>query len=179
MKNKIILVLVFLFIFVLSCAEKHEAVKKFEDVVKTLQTGDVERASREKELKIEPETVEVYSEAYKKMTYKINRSSVQDNEVIINVTMKTPDFNGLVGEYVEKLSPLSVQMEGKSPEEKKAEEVKLMKELVKARLSSPDLKYLERTFDVTYKKSGDDWIIDQSSSKDYIEMITFGMLKVN
>ena len=179
MKNKVIIFLGLILMFVLNCGEKHEAVKNFETVMNTLQNGDIDRASKDKDLKISPETIKVYSEAYKNMTYKINKTTVKDDNVIINITMKTPDFKGLVIEYIEKLNSSADQMKKKNEEERKLEEEKLMTSLVKARISDPNLKYLEKTFDVLYKKSDSNWVMDQVANKDFIEMITFGMLKVN
>ncbi len=178
MKNKIIVLSILVLIFIFSCGKKHEAVKHFENVLQTLQKGEITNASDDDLLKINPKAIKIYSEAYKKMTYKINGTTVKNEEVIINVTMKTPDLSTTLEKYMEKVQTLGSTHANKSPSEKADIEEKLMMDIIKEQMASPDLKYLNKTFDVVYVKSGNEWNMSTSANNEYIEMITFGMIIV-
>ena len=68
----------------------------FENTLKLLQTGDMEKISKETgglfSSKTSPEMVEALSQGFKKITYKINKTTVNSDEVIVNITMKAHDL---------------------------------------------------------------------------------------
>ncbi len=178
MKNKILIVLGLLFMFVVSCGGKHPAVKAFEDDMKVLQSGDLNKSASSQNTLVDPETMKAFGEGYKKITYKINKTTTKGNEVTINVTMKAPDLTGLMEEYMHKAMSNAANFQNKSDEEMQKEGQKLLNEMITQKLSDSNLKYIERTFDVVYKKSGDKWDMDLNTGKEYAEIITLGMLNV-
>ena len=177
MKKKILIILGFLLMFVVSCGGgKHPAVKAFEDDMKMLQSGDLNKNASSQNTLIDPETMKAFGEGYKKITYKINKTTTKGDEAIINVTMKAPNLSGLMEEYIHKAMNSVTNIQNKSDEEMQKEGQKLLNEMVTQKLSDSNLKYIERTFDVVYKKSGDRWIMSLNTSKEYAEIISLGML---
>lgn len=177
MKKKFLIILGILLMFVLSCGGKHPAVKSFEDDMKVLQSGDLNKSSSENPI-IDPETMKSFGEGYKKITYKINKTTTKGDEAIINVTMKGPDLSGIMQEYIQKTMANAMNLQNKSPEEIGKESQKLLNDMIHQKLSDSNLKYIEKTFDIIYKKSGDKWYMDVNSSKEYAEIITLGMMNV-
>lgn len=170
MKKKIILIFGLLLIFVISCGGKHPAVKDFESTMKIYQSGDFTKMSQNSEnATINPEVMKTFGEAYKKITYKINKTTVNKDEAIINVTMKAPDLSGVMKEAIVKImQDPKLQAEGSD---------KIMTDLIKEKLNDANnLKYNEKTFDIVYKKAQDKWFPDPYSNKEYFQMITFGIL---
>lgn len=170
MKKKIILIFGLLLIFVMSCGGKHPAVKDFESTMKIYQSGDFTKMSQNSEnATINPEVMKTFGEAYKKITYKINKTTVNKDEAIINVTMKAPDLSGVMKEAIVKImQDPKLQAEGSD---------KIMTDLIKEKLNDANnLKYNEKTFDIVYKKAQDKWFPDPYSNKEYFQMITFGIL---
>ena len=115
------------------------------------------------------------TEGLKKITYKINKTTENKdkNEVIINVTMKSPDLSGVMKELFEKVAGLMAQMQGKTEKEIGEAAGKVATELIKERIKSGKTK--EKTFDVVYTKKDDKWSPDVASNKDYFEMLTMNM----
>ena len=113
--------------------------------------------------------MKTFGEAYKKITYKINKTTVNKDEAIINVTMKAPDLSGVMKEAIVKImQDPKLQAEGSD---------KIMTDLIKEKLNDANnLKYNEKTFDIVYKKAQDKWFPDPYSNKEYFQMITFGIL---
>lgn len=165
--------------FIVSCGGKHPAVKDFEENMKSLQSGDVSKFSEGSnkifESDINPEMKTALTEGLKKITYKINKTTENKdkNEVIINVTMKSPDLSGVMKELFEKVAGLMAQMQGKTEKEIGEAAGKVATELIKERIKSGKTK--EKTFDVVYTKKDDKWSPDVASNKDYFEMLTMNM----
>ncbi len=178
MKKRVLIVLGLLLMFVVSCGGKHPTVKDFEDSMKLLQSGDLTKSSNEQRAMVDPAIMQMMGDGYKKITYKINKTSVKNDESIINVTMKSPDLSGLMEEYIQKSMANAMNFQNKSQEEIQKESEKLLGEMIKQKLSDSNLKYNEKTFDVVYKKSGDKWYMDPNGNKDYLEMVTFNMLNM-
>ena len=107
----------------------------------------------------------------------VNKSDLTENkdknEVIINVTMKSPDLSGVMKELFEKVAGLMAQMQGKTEKEIGEAAGKVATELIKERIKSGKTK--EKTFDVVYTKKDDKWSPDVASNKDYFEMLTMNM----
>ena len=180
MKKKIILFLGLLLMLVISCGGKHPAEKDFENTMKAYQSGDLTKMPQNSNsTTAAPEITNALGEAYKKITYKINKTTVNKNEAIINVTMRTPDLSNVMNEVVTKMMQepnLQVMQDSKLQTTGSS---KIMADLIKEKLSdSNNLKYNEKTFDVIYKKTGDKWYPDPYTNREYIQMITFGMFNV-
>jgi len=179
MKKRILIILGIMMMFIVSCGGKHPAVKDFEETMKNLQSGDVSKLSEGPdkifESNINPEMKTALTEGLKKITYKINKTTENKdkNEVIINVTMKSPDLSGVMKELFEKVAGLMAQMKGKTEKEIGEAAGKVATELIKERIKSGKTK--EKTFDVVYTKKDDKWSPDVASNKDYFEMLTMNM----
>ena len=87
MKKRLLSLLILIFLTIVSCGGKHITQKDFENSMNALQKGDTSiLAGNDSET---AEAVKIFSDAYKKITYKINKVTVNDNESILNVTVKT------------------------------------------------------------------------------------------
>lgn len=181
MKRKILLLLSLCMLFLVSCG-KHAAVKDFEDSMKTLQAGEANKNTTSSQLEqygIDEETLASIREAGKKITYKINSTETKNDEVIINVTMKSPYLTGIQQELIQKLTALSpAELLGKSEDEMKKMGQDIVTNLIKEKLGAEDLQFREETFNVTYTKNGDKWAVDPNLNAEFIDMTTFGLLNM-
>ena len=87
-----------------------------------LQSGNIEKMpnvkSNEEFKKLNEDTFETLKNAYKKVTYKVNKVETDKNTAKINVTMKSPDLSNLVQDALQKIMSTSPsEMAGKSQEE--------------------------------------------------------------
>ena len=84
MKKRILIILGIIMMFIVSCGGKHPAVKDFEDNMKLIQSGDFKKMSKESNKVIAPDTSpemnEALGEGFKKFTYKINKTTVNNYE---------------------------------------------------------------------------------------------------
>lgn len=179
MKKKVLILLGIMMLFLVSCG-KHPVEKDVENTLKLLQTGDMEKISKETgglfSSKTSPEMVEALSQGFKKITYKINKTTVNSDEVIVNITMKAPDLGGLSSEVSKKMVASFQKMKGKSKDEITAESEKMMAELIKERIASD--KSNEKTIDVVYKKVDGAWSVDLNRSREFLNMMTLNMMGI-
>ena len=107
MKKRILIILGIMMMFIVSCGGKHPAVKDFEDNMKIVQSGDLNKISNGSNKAfpsdVSPEMAATLGEGFKKITYKINKTTVNKDEVLINVTMKSPDLGGFMKELSQKI----------------------------------------------------------------------------
>ncbi|ALA95452.1 hypothetical protein [Leptotrichia sp. oral taxon 212] len=181
MKKRILIILGIIMMFIVSCGGKHPAVKDFEDNMKLIQSGDFKKMSKESNKVIAPDTSpemnEALGEGFKKITYKINKTTVNNDEVLINVTMKSPDLDGFMKELSQKIVGSMAQMQGKTEAQVEAEAEKISAQLIKEKVKSGKTK--EKTFDVVYKKKGDKWEPDPNANKDFFNILTMNMGSVD
>ena len=166
--------------FIVSCGGKHPAVKDFEDNMKIVQSGDLNKISESSgrvfSSDVTPEMKSALGEGFKKITYKINKTTVNKDEILINVTMKSPDLGELRKELSQKMVASMVQMQGKTEAQVEAEAEKISVQLIKEKVKSGKTK--EKTFDVVYKKIGDKWNVAPSLNKDFLNIITMNMVGI-
>ena len=181
MKKRILIILGIIMMFIVSCGGKHPAVKDFEDNMKIVQSGDLNKISNGSNKAfpsdVSPEMTATLGEGFKKITYKINKTTVNKDEVLINVTMKSPDFSGFIKEMSQKIVGSLGQMQGKTEDQITKEAEKISVELIKEKVKSGKTK--EKTFDVLYKKTGDKWEPDSTANKDLFDMLTMNMGNVD
>ena len=181
MKKRILIILGIMMMFIVSCGGKHPAVKDFEDNMKIVQSGDLNKISNGSNKAfpsdVSPEMAATLGEGFKKITYKINKTTVNKDEVLINVTMKSPDFSGFIKEMSQKIVGSLGQMQGKTEAQITKEAEKISVELIKEKVKSGKTK--EKTFDVLYKKTGDKWEPDPTANKDLFDMLTMNMGNVD
>ena len=180
MKKRILIILGIIMMFIVSCGGKHPAVKDFEDNMKIVQSGDLNKISESSgrvfSSDVTPEMKSALGEGFKKITYKINKTTVNKDEILINVTMKSPDLGELGKELSQKMVASMVQMQGKTEAQVEAEAEKISVELIKEKVKSGKTK--EKTFDVVYKKKGDKWEPDPNANKDFLNIITMNMVGI-
>ena len=181
MKKRILIILGIMMMFIVSCGGKHPAVKDFEDNMKIVQSGDLNKISNGSNKifssDVTPEMKSALGEGFKKITYKINKTTVNKDEVLINVTMKSPDFSGFIKEMSQKIVGSLAQMQGKTEDQITKEAEKISVELIKEKVKSGKTK--EKTFDVVYKKKGDKWEPDPTANKDFFDILTMNMGSVD
>ena len=181
MKKRILIILGIIMMFIVSCGGKHPAVKDFEDNMKIVQSGDLNKISNGSNKAfpsdVTPEMKSALGEGLKKITYKINKTTVNKDEVLINVTMKSPDFSGFIKEMSQKIVGSLGQMQGKTEAQITKEAEKISVELIKEKVKSGKTK--EKTFDVVYKKKGDKWEPDPTANKDFFDILTMNMGSVD
>ena len=156
--KKVLSVLILILVIILSCGGKHITEKHFEEMMVSLQKGNLsplvgDDKETEKNLK-------VLINGYKKITYKINKVTVNNNKSVLNVTIKYPALKG-IGEDIQKKVMQNSE--------------KIFSEVVSERLNSPDLKYNEETFDVIYTKEGKNWDIDPNKNDKLIKVMALDM----
>ena len=180
MKKRILIILGIIMMFIVSCGGKHPAVKDFEDNMKIVQSGDLNKISESSgrvfSSDVTPEMKSALGEGFKKITYKINKTTVNKDEILINVTMKSPDLGELRKELSQKMVASMVQMQGKTEAQVEAEAEKISVQLIKEKVKSGKTK--EKTFDVVYKKIGDKWNVAPSLNKDFLNIITMNMVGI-
>ena len=101
--------------------------------------------------------------------------TVNDNESILNVTMKSPALTGVMEEIQKKSMQNLDKLMGKSGKELEEESKKIFSEVISQKLNSPDLKYNEETFDVIYTKKGNTWEISPEKNEKLLKALTLGI----
>ncbi len=159
---KRILSVIIVFVLMLSIVSCQNGRKSAENNVKklmeTVKKGDFSALNYNKEA---TGVLEAFGGAYKKLSYKINKTTqVDKNKVLVNITIKYPDlseaekiFKGKILKEGQKLS----QSSKKSDEEIKKLSIQLLKEAINEKLNDSNLKYLEETFDIVYTKQNNNW----------------------
>lgn len=171
--KKVLSVLILILVIIVSCGGKHITEKHFEEMMVSLQKGNLsplvgDDKETEKNLK-------VLINGYKKITYKINKVTTNNNESILNVTMKSPALTGVMEEIQKKSMQNLDKLMGKSGKELEEESKKIFSEVISQKLNSPDLKYNEETFDVIYTKKGNTWEISPEKNEKLLKALTLGI----
>ena len=171
--KKILSVLILILLTIVSCGGKHATQKDFENTMASLQKGNVSSlVGNDKET---AEALMLFTDGYKKITYKINKVTTNNNESILNVTMKSPALTGVVEEIQKKSMQNLDKLMGKSGKELEEESKKIFSEVISQKLNSPDLKYNEETFDVIYTKKGNTWEISPEKNEKLLKALTLGI----
>ena len=171
--KKVLSILLFILLTIVSCGGKHPAQTHFENMMVSLQKGDVSSLTgNDKETE---KNLKLLIDGYKKMTYKINKVTVNNDGPVLNVTIKYPVLKG-IGEDIKKKAMQNIdKIAEKSEKEIDEESEKIFSEVISERLNSPDLKYNEETFDVIYTKEGKDWDIDPNKNDKLIKVMALDM----
>ncbi|MDO5089743.1 MAG: DUF4352 domain-containing protein [Leptotrichiaceae bacterium] len=157
--------------------------KDFETMLKVLQNGDTEKIKQlnpQSDIADDSESIKIFLDGYKKMTYKIKNTKVEGDTATINLDLKAPDLTGYFPEYMQKIMALAFANLGKSGEEMKKLGEEFVVEFFGEKLNSKDLKYNEKNIDVIFKKNGEKWEIDSENEKNkpFFEIISFGFSKL-
>ena len=160
-----------LMLTVVSCQNgKKIAENDVKESVEALQKGDFSKLNYDKE---SVEALQIFSGAYKKITYKINKTTEESKDkVLVNVTMKYPDLSETAEMFKNRISKEAQSLSGKSDEEFNKQSMAILKEVVNEKLNDSNLKYFEETFDITYIKQGDSWEIEENNPQ-FIKAVSF------
>ena len=116
--KKILLVLTMM-LFVFSCGTP-QAQKDLESVLKALQTEDAKKIKElnpNSEMTTNDETLKIFLNGYKKMSYKIKKTKVEGDKAIVNLDIKAPDLSSYFPDFVQQAMALAFANFGKSEEE--------------------------------------------------------------
>ena len=140
--------------------------------IESLQKGDYSSMITDKD---ELEAMNIFSNAYKKINYKINNVTETQDKVVLNVTMKYPDLSEIPTLVNKKVINNVQQLQGKSDAIIEQQTMKWMKELVDQKLNDTNLKYLEETFDMTYVKVNDEWTTQNEENLNFNRVMKFNI----
>ena len=140
--------------------------------IESLQKGDYSSMITDKD---ELEAMNIFSNAYKKINYKVNNVTETQDKVVLNVTMKYPDLSEIPTLVNKKVINNVQQLQGKSDAIIEQQTMKWMKELVDQKLNDTNLKYLEETFDMTYVKVNDEWTTQNEENLNFNRVMKFNI----
>jgi len=151
-----------LMLTVVSCQNgKKIAENDVKESMEALQKGDFSKLNYDKE---SVEALQIFSGAYKKITYKINKTTEESKDkVLVNVTMKYPDLSEAGKTFKEKVLNQAQQLQGKSNDEVDKQSMQFLKEAINEKLKDSNLKYLEETFDMVYVKQNGNWELESDN----------------
>lgn len=149
---------------------KKFAENDFKASMEALRKGDFSKLNSDKE---SVEALQVFSGAYKKLTYKINKVTEESKDkVLVNVTMKYPDLSEAGKIFQNKLLKETQKLEGKSDAEIEKQSMQFLKESIDEKLNDKNLKYLEETFDMVYIKQNGKWELEGNNLQ-FIKVVSF------
>ena len=140
---------------------KEAAENTLKEVINILQKGEYSSITTDKN---ELESMNLFKEAYKKITYKVNNATETQNKVILNVTMKYPDLSEIKSLVNKKVTDNAQQLKGSSEAVIEEKTMKWMKEFIDQKLNDSNLKYSEKTFDIIYTNVNGEWIQSDETS---------------
>ena len=151
---------------------KEAAENTLKEVIDILQKGDYSSITTDKN---ELDSMNLFKEAYKKISYKINNATETQGKVILNVTMKYPDLSEIKTLVNKKVVDNAQQLKGQSEASIEKQTMKWMKEFIDQKLNNSNLKYSEKTFDLTYTNVNGEWTQSNEANSDFNKVMTFDM----
>ena len=143
----------------MSGKEAAEAI--FKEAIGIFQRGEYASQITDKDAL---EATNAFSEAYKKITYKINKTTEESKDkVLVNITMKYPDLSEAGKIFKDKIIKVAEQLAGKSDAEVEEKSKQFLREAINEKLNDPNLKYLEETFDMVYVKQDGNWELENNN----------------
>ena len=149
---------------------KEAAENTLKEAIDILQKGDYSSITTDKN---ELDSMNLFKEAYKKISYKINNTTETQGKVVLNVTMKYPDLSEIKTLVNKKVIDNAQQLKGQS--EATIEKQTWMKEFIDQKLNNSNLKYSEKTFDLTYTNVNGEWTQSNEANSDFNKVMTFDM----
>ena len=150
-----------------SCQNDKKVVENdVKDLIEFIRNGGYKLSNHDKMAGI---TFEAIDEGYKKMSYKINKTTEENkNKIIVNITIKYPDLSGAIEIFKNKiLEERQRLLKSPNPTVRSDDEMiklttQFLKESVNEKLNDPNLRYFEETFDIVYVKHNDNWEVQES-----------------
>jgi len=149
-----------------------EELNTLKEAIDILQKGDYSSITTDKN---ELDSMNLFKEAYKKISYKINNATETQGKVILNVTMKYPDLSEIKTLVNKKVIDNAQQLKGQSEASIEKQTMKWMKEFIDQKLNNSNLKYSEKTFDLTYTNVNGEWTQSNEANSDFNKVMTFDM----
>lgn len=151
---------------------KEAAENTLKEAIDILQKSDYSSITTDKN---ELDSMNLFKEAYKKISYKINNATETQGKVILNVTMKYPDLSEIKTLVNKKVIDNAQQLKGQSEATIEKQTMKWMKEFIDQKLNNSNLKYSEKTFDLTYTNVNGEWTQSNEANSDFNKVMTFDM----
>lgn len=151
---------------------KEAAENTLKEAIDILQKGDYSSITTDKN---ELDSMNLFKEAYKKISYKINNATETQGKVVLNVTMKYPDLSEIKTLVNKKVIDNAQQLKGQSEASIEKQTMKWMKEFIDQKLNNSNLKYSEKTFDLTYTNVNGEWTQSNEANSDFNKVMTFDM----
>lgn len=151
---------------------KEAAENTLKEAIDILQKRDYSSITTDKN---ELDSMNLFKEAYKKISYKINNATETQGKVILNVTMKYPDLSEIKTLVNKKVIDNAQQLKGQSEATIEKQTMKWMKEFIDQKLNNSNLKYSEKTFDLTYTNVNGEWTQSNEANSDFNKVMTFDM----
>ena len=151
---------------------KEAAENTLKEAIDILQKGDYSSITTDKN---ELDSMSLFKEAYKKISYKINNTTETQGKVVLNVTMKYPDLSEIKTLVHKKVIDNAQQLKGQSEASIEKQTMKWMKEFIDQKLNNSNLRYSEKTFDLTYTNVNGEWTQSNEANSDFNKVMTFDM----
>ena len=151
---------------------KEAAENILKEAIDILKKGDYSLITTDKN---ELDSMNLFKEAYKKISYKINNATETQGKVILNVTMKYPDLSEIKTLVNKKVIDNAQQLKGQSEATIEKQTMKWMKGFIDQKLNNSNLKYSEKTFDLTYTNVNGEWTQSNEANSDFNKVMTFDM----
>ena len=151
---------------------KEAAENTLKEAIDILQKGDYSSITTDKN---ELDSMSLFKEAYKKISYKINNTTETQGKVVLNVTMKYPDLSEIKTLVNKKVIDNAQQLKGQSEATIEKQTMKWMKEFIDQKLNNSNLRYSEKTFDLTYTNVNGEWTQSNEANSDFNKVMTFDM----
>ena len=170
--KKDVLLLLSMILLTISCEKDAVAKRMFEEHMKIIQSGDMNKIKKWDASMNTPE-IGIVLEGFKKITYKINKVET----ATINVTIKYPDYSIFGNEFhnmiTEKYKSSNISSKAEVNKIVIQEATKFFNEKIKEN----KLSYSEKTIDVILEKQGNNWVLLGEKNLELISILTLGLDK--
>lgn len=174
--KKYVLLLLSMILLTISCGKDAVAKRMFEEHMKIIQSGDMNKIKKWDASMNTPE-IGIVLEGFKKITYKINKVETKDKTATINVTIKYPDYSIFENEFhnmiTEKYKSSNISSKAEVNKIVIEEATKFFNEKIKEN----KLFYSEKTIDVILEKQGNNWVLIGEKNLELISILTLGLDK--
>ena len=174
--KKYVLLVLSMILLTISCGKDATAKRMFEEHMKIIQSGDMNKIKKWDASMNTPE-IGIVLEGFIKITYKINKVETKDKTAIINVTIKYPDYSTFGNEFhnmiTEKYKSSNISSKAEVNKIVIQEATKFFNEKIKEN----KLSYSEKTIDVILEKQGNNWVLLGEKNLELISILTLGLDK--
>ena len=177
--KKYILLLLGMILLTVSCGQESAVKKTFEEYMKVIQSGDVEKLKKFDPTleRIDVDKAKFMFEGFKKITYKVNKVEAKGNTAVVNATVKSPNFGAYMNEFqnmlIEKYKSVNITDRAQAEKITADEAEKFFGEKIK----NNKLEYIEKTIDIKMDKKGSKWDIDGKKNFELISLLALGLNK--